>query len=184
MSLRGAACGDPAIDCLEKRQTTAKEADAHARPAVLLSMTTDRNVDPHVGCAAHPPQDDKYSVIPKIRPLSMDCHSEQSETKRGNHPLFRSFRSVVVKETDSQAVDPHVAPAVLLRMTEETGAVLRMTYRCHSERSGTERGNRLLGAERITNSALRKIGKKKRQRPESEHAERYFITALCNITHL
>ena len=123
MSLRGAACGDPAIDCLEKRQTTAKEADAHARPAVLLSMTTDRNVDPHVGCAAHPPQDDKYSVIPKIRPLSMDCHSEQSETKRGNHPLFRSFRSVVVKETDSQAVDPHVAPAVLLRMT----------LYCHSE---------------------------------------------------
>ena len=41
---------------------------------------------------------------------------------------------------------------------------------CHSERSETERGNRLLGAKRTTNSALRKSGKQNRRRTRRQEA--------------
>ena len=71
------------------------------KPQVLPKPQT--AVDPHVGIPfGIPPQDDIIetdtekegrgrreddeikTVIPKIRPLSMDCHSERSETKHGN----------------------------------------------------------------------------------------------------
>ena len=75
------------------------------KPQVLPKPQT--AVDPHVGIPfGIPPQDDIIetdtekegrgrreddeikTVIPKIRPLSMDCHSERNAEERGNQPLF------------------------------------------------------------------------------------------------
>ena len=58
-------------------------ADPHVGPAALLRMTTKRTC----GHAQHD---------------AIDCHSERSETKRGNHPLCHCERN---------AADPHVGCA-------------------------------------------------------------------------
>ena len=59
------------------------------------------------------------------------CLSERNAVKRGSH-RFLFFCPLLLLFTGRcfQAVDPHVAPTVLLRMTT-----------CHSERSETKGGN-------------------------------------------
>ena len=64
--------------------------------------------------------------------MTLYCHSERNEVKRGNPPLCVIASSPLAATRQStaflfvhrhiQAPDPHVAPVVLLRMTKETGA--------------------------------------------------------------
>ena len=56
-----------------------QQADEQNRQRSILTSESSKRI---------PPQDDKTeTVIPKIRPLSMDCHSERSVTERGNRLL-------------------------------------------------------------------------------------------------